>query len=53
MGGESVSPYPHRPKALTDVVDVVELLLRSTNQVPNARHLCVLHMFNSVTSDAA
>ena len=32
------------------MVDVVELLLTSTDQVPNAQHLYVLHTFNSVTS---
>ena len=37
-------------EAFHNVVDVVELLLKSTDQVPNARHLCVLHTFSSVTS---
>ena len=50
--GESVSTYPRRPKAeaFDNVVDVVELLLAPTDQVSNARHLRVLHMFSSVTS---
>ena len=44
--------YPHRPKAesFSDAVDVVKLLRASTDQVPNARHLHVLHTFISVTS---
>ena len=32
------------------MVDVVELLRVSTDQVPNARHLRILHTFSSVTS---
>ena len=32
------------------MVDVVELLRASTDQVPNARHLRILHTFSSVTS---
>ena len=48
----SVSTYPRRllAEASHDVVDVVELLRASIDQVPNARHLRVLHMFSSVTS---
>ena len=37
-------------EAFLNVVDVVELLRASTDQVPNVRHLRVLHTFNSVTS---
>ena len=37
-------------KRYINAVDVVELLRASTDQVPNARHLCVLHTFSSVTS---
>ena len=50
--GESVSTYPRRPKAevLSNAVDVVEHHRDPTDQVPNARHLCDLHMFSSVTS---
>ena len=33
-----------------NAVDVVELLHASTDQVPNAQHLRVLHTFSSVTS---
>ena len=46
-----MSTYPHGPKeeAFHNAVDVVELLRASTDQVPNARHLPVLHMFSSVT----
>ena len=49
---ESVSTYPHRPKAeeLSNAVDVVERLRDPTDQVPNARHLRGLHTFSSVTS---
>ena len=38
---ESVSTYPHRPKAqaFDNAVDVVELLLAPTNQALNLRHL--------------
>ena len=52
MRGESVSMYPHRSKAemLSNAVDVVERLRNPTDQLPNARHLRVLHMFSSVTS---
>ena len=32
------------------MVDVVELILAPTDQVPNVRHLRVLHTFSSVTS---
>ena len=44
--------YPHRPKteAFDNMVDVVELLLVSTDQAPNVRHLRVLHTFSSMTS---
>ena len=52
MSGESVSTYPCRPKAeaLSNAVDVVERLRDPTDQVPNARQLCDLHTFSSVTS---
>ena len=44
--------YPHRLKAeaFDNAVDVVELLLVPTDQVPNVRHLRVLHTFSSMTS---
>ena len=44
--------YPRRPKAevFANAVDVFELLLVLTNQVPNIRHLRVLHMFRSMMS---
>ena len=47
-----MSTYPRRPKAeaFDNVVDVVELLLVPTDQVPNVRHLRVLHTFSSMTS---
>ena len=47
-----MSTYPRRPKAeeFDNAVDVVELLRASTDQVPNVRHLRVLHMFSSMTS---
>ena len=47
-----MSTYPHRPKAkvFDNMVDVVELLLAPTDQVPNVRHLPVLHTFSSMTS---
>src|SRR4051812_4576403 len=49
--GESVSMYPRRLKAEAfDAVDVVELLLVPTDQVPNVQHLRVLHTFSSMTS---
>ena len=50
--GESVSTYPHSPKeeGFHNAVDIVELLRASTDQVPNAWHLRVLHTFSSVTS---
>ena len=35
---------------LLNVVDVVELLLALTDQVPNVRHLRVLHTFSAMTS---
>ena len=49
---ESVSTYPRKPKveAFSNAIDVVERLRDPTDQVPNARHLRDLHMFNSVTS---
>ena len=52
MRGESVSMYPHRPKAeaVSNDVDVVECLRDPTDQVPNARHLLDLHTLSSVTS---
>ena len=45
-----MSTYPRRPKAFDNAVDVVELLLVPTDQVPNVRHLRVLHTFSSMTS---
>ena len=47
-----MSTYPRRPKveAFDNAVDVVELLLAPTDQVPNVRHLQVLQMFSSTTS---
>ena len=47
-----MSTYPHRPEAeaFDNAVDVVELLLAPIDQVPNIRHLRVLHTFISVTS---
>ena len=47
-----MSTYPHRSKAeaFANAVDVVELLLVPTDQVPNVRHLRVLHTFSSTTS---
>ena len=44
--------YPHRPKAeaFVNAADVVELLLVPTDQVPNVRHLRVLHTFSSMMS---
>ena len=47
-----MSTYPRRPKAeaLRNAVDVVERLRDPTDQVPNARHLRVLHTFSSVMS---
>ena len=52
MSRESVSTYPHRPKAeaLSNAVDVVERLRDPTDQVPNVRHLRDLHTFSLVTS---
>ena len=52
MRMESVSTYPHRPKAeaLRNAVDVVERLRDPTDQVSNARHLHDKHTFSSVTS---
>ena len=37
-------------EAFDNVVDVVELLLVPPDQVPNVRHLRVLHTFSSMTS---
>ena len=37
-------------KRFDNAVDVVELLLFSTDQAPNVWHLRVLHMFSSMTS---
>mgnify|MGYP005813658447 CR=1 FL=1 len=47
-----MSTYPRRPKAeaFDNAVDVVELLLVSTDQVPNVQHLRVLHTFSSIRS---
>ena len=47
-----MTTYPRRPKAeaFTNVVDVVELLLVSTDLAPNVRHLRFLHMFSSMTN---
>ena len=47
-----MSTYPRRPKAeaFSNAVDVVELLRAPTDQVLNAQHLRILHMFSSVTS---
>jgi len=44
--------YPRRLKAeaLSNTVDVVKRLHDPTDQVPDARHLCDLHTFSSVTS---
>ena len=43
--------YPRRPKRKRDnAVDVVELLPIPIDQVPNVRHLRVLHTFSSMTS---
>ena len=46
-----MSTYPRRPlvEASHDAVDVVELSSRSTDRVPNVRHLRVLHTYSSVT----
>ena len=47
-----MSTYPRRPKAeaFDNAVDVVELLLIQTDQVPNVRHLRVQHTFSLMTS---
>ena len=47
-----MSTYPRRPKAeaFVNTVNIVELLLVSTDQEPNVRHLRVLHTFSSMTS---
>ena len=44
--------YPRRPKAevFDNAIDVVKLLLVPTDQVPDIRHLRVLHTFSSMTS---
>ena len=39
-------------EAFDNAVDVVELLLIPTDQVPSVRHLCVQHTFSSVMSSA-
>ena len=39
-----------RVEAFDNAVDVVELLLVPTDQVPNVRHLRVLHTFSSMTN---
>ena len=39
-------------EAFSNAVDVVELLRDPTDQVPNVRHLRILHMFSSVMSSA-
>ena len=46
-----MSTYRHRPKAeaFSNTVDVVELLHVPTDQVPNVRHLRVLHTFSAMT----
>ena len=46
-----MSTYPRRSKAeaFDNAVDVVELLLAPTDQVPNVQHLQVLHTFISLT----
>ena len=47
-----MSTYPRRLKAeaFANAIDVVKLLLVPTDQVPNVRHLRVLHTFSSMTS---
>ena len=47
-----MSTYPRRPyaEAFSNSVDVVKLLLALTDQVPNVRHLRVLHTFSLMTS---
>ena len=47
-----MSTYPRRPKAeaFDNAVDVVKLLLISTDQAPNVWHLRVLHTFSMMTS---
>ena len=44
--------YPCRRKveAFDNAVDMVEILLVPTDQVPNVWHLRVLHTFSSMTS---
>ena len=39
-------------EAFNNTIDVVKLLRASTDQVPNVRHLRLLHTFSSVTSSA-
>ena len=47
-----MSTYLRRPKAeaFVNTVHVVELVLVSTDQVPNVRHLRVLHTLSSMMS---
>ena len=47
-----MSTYRRIPKdeAFDNAVDVVELLLVPTDQVPHVRHLRVLHTFSSMMS---
>ena len=50
-GGEHLHTLEDRKaEAFDNAVDVVELLLVSTDQAPNVRHLRVLHMFSPMTS---
>ena len=44
------TPVDRKRKRYINAVDVVELLLVPTDQVPNIRHLRVLHTFSSMTS---
>ena len=46
--------YSRRPKveAFDNTIDVVELLLAPTDQVPNVQHIRIQHAFSSVTSSA-
>ena len=39
-----------KQKRFVNAIDVVELLLVPTDQVPNVRHLRVLHTFSVMTS---
>ena len=47
-----MSTYSRRPKveAFDNAVDVIELLHVPSDQIPNVRHLRVLHTFSSMTS---